>query len=446
METAGVPEPSSKSPEAPTEASEAAAAGSAQDAAPPVPPERDPRPLAIWFVAAAVGLIAGGFAAFLLLYWLGSQEPLRSAVKQLEQRVSTLQQTIEERSGGLEERIARIETDLSKRFEQTASVEKETAARLGALERHLNRLSEALAETKSQLARVAQPPSDMASAAALNRLRERLDELEAALASLREQRTASSSGNADLRQALRKAEEERAALRTELAELRSSLKSGLGRRDGALKSLENRVTSVAERLDRLEQEIAELRTAVRTLRSARARAVALSLVANQLGLALLRGGDLAEPVADLETLADDDPELGEILRTLAPYRNQRILSLAELRRRFEELAPRMREGGAESGDLLSRTRRNLERLVRIRRAGEPSSAAETAVDAAERALAVGDLEGAVKALAPLAEQGNAAARKWLALAEARKAAQTAATKLAEHARQLLLEAGSRNRS
>ncbi len=221
--------------------------------------------------------------------------------------------------------------------------------------------------------------------------------------------------------------------------------------DGKLAAFDRQLTAFGEslgKLDRSTESLAEraasLEAQLAALRSARQRAVGLVLAANSLSLATIQGGSLAQPLADIAALAGDDRKLQALVAKLEPYAETGVPTLARLRERFAALAPAMRGRATGGKSVLEKTRSNLEALVTIRRRGEALDPTAAAVDRARNALAEGRLADAVEALKPLVEAGNAAAREWVELAEARLAALAAIAELDSYVRRLLVDTQSKS--
>jgi hypothetical protein len=172
---------------------------------------------------------------------------------------------------------------------------------------------------------------------------------------------------------------------------------------------------LATRLPVVEKQVQELTAAGR---GAAARLLAL--------LQIREAVDGARPFGReyqvLAALAKGDPELASATTPLAKAAESGVASRADLAERLRELAPRIAAAAEPppSADWRSATLARLKGLVKIRRIDRTApEGAEAAVDAARRAMARGDLAGAVAALDKLSGAEAAAARPWLEAARAR---------------------------
>jgi hypothetical protein len=127
-------------------------------------------------------------------------------------------------------------------------------------------------------------------------------------------------------------------------------------------------------------------------------------------------------------------DLASAAEPLAEPARNGVASRAVLVQRLAELAGRMAAATAPAGesDWGAQTLARLRSLVTIRRIEGPSqTGSEAAVNAAQTALARGDLAGAVAALDPLTGANAEAARPWMRMARERLAAEAALDHLQE---------------
>ena len=150
----------------------------------------------------------------------------------------------------------------------------------------------------------------------------------------------------------------------------------------------------------------------------------------------IRGG-----VRDLGGTAPARPEIAAAAAPLAEPATSGVAARPVLANRLRELAGAIATAGAPPAnasenapgatpDWADQALNQLHGLVTIRRIGEtaagpPGGSAVTAVNAALRALAGGDLEGAVGALDQLTGAPADAARPWLRMAKERLAVEAA---------------------
>ena len=184
--------------------------------------------------------------------------------------------------------------------------------------------------------------------------------------------------------------------------------------------LGNIAADLANRLPGLEQRMQSQNSAGRT-------DAALAVVLLRMREAVEEARPFPAEYAAFKALAHD-PDLVAGTKPLADAAQSGVASRTVLSKRLAELAGRVAtatepppetDWGAQA---LSR----LRGLVTIRRIGGPSQTGpEAAVNAAQAALARGDLAGAVAALDPLTGANAEAARPWVQMARERLAVETA---------------------
>lgn len=263
--------------------------------------------------------------------------------------------------------------------------------------------------------------------------------------------------DAGLQQRLRRAEQRIEATSRETARLRAGGAGGggpaaeavtaeVGALRAAADALGQRMTRAEQRagasasavtdslaaLRDLREEVAALRRSVaaveervKTLETRRPatgeRIAALAVAAGQLESVLDGGKPYGDPLESLKALAAGDQPIGGAAAALDAWAKTGVPTLAELTRRFEALAPKLRapaEAGAGGGwtDALRAKALALVNMRPLGTAGESSP-----VTRAERALARNDLAAAAAAL----EGVSGPAEPWLADARSRLGADTA---------------------
>jgi hypothetical protein len=246
-----------------------------------------------------------------------------------------------------------------------------------------------------------------------------------------------------------------AALEDDVGELRqgqqaAATKSALAQQsqrfDAAEAQSAARVATQAAEIAKMQQELAqrstlgaELATRIDTLEhqlqaqndTQRREAVRL-LALLQMREALETGRPFAAEYATFTRLVENDPELLGAALPLADGARNGIASPAELHQRVAALADLTANAPAPAAasswweEALNRIRA-LVRVQRIDGAGQTGP--DTAVDAAQAALAKGDLAGAVAALDGPRGVSAPAIEAWLKLARQRLAAEAALTHL-----------------
>jgi hypothetical protein len=150
---------------------------------------------------------------------------------------------------------------------------------------------------------------------------------------------------------------------------------------------------------------------------------ALLLTILQIREAVQTGRPFAAEQKALAALARNRPEIGDAAASLAEASNSGVASRAVLARRLHELAGSIADPGPKpaEADWRREALAKLRGLVTIRRiGGAAQTGPETAVRAAETALAGGDLAGAIAALDKLTGGPGETARPWLQMARQRE--------------------------
>jgi hypothetical protein len=163
------------------------------------------------------------------------------------------------------------------------------------------------------------------------------------------------------------------------------------------------------------------------------RAGRLAFVAVALRGAVERGAPFAQEFAAVKPLVPDAAALG----ALEPFAASGVPRTAALARELSQLTgPMLSAAGAvpREGGILDRIQQNAERLVRIRPINEaPGDDAATVVARADVKASHGDLAGALAELGALPPAVRAPAEAWIRQAQAQLAALAAARGLADGA-------------
>lgn len=302
-----------------------------------------------------------------------------------------------------------------------------------ALAARLASLEDKTARTAAAVARVAAEkpanPANAVDAAAVQALAARLDALSRRVAAMPDP------------------EPRLAALESALDGLRGSLDALSAR----VRSLDARVATLATRSDLAAQSaaVAALRKDVTALsarlasaggRSAPAeRAAALVLAVGQLEDTLRGGAPYGDALAVVRRLAGADAAFADSLAILAKYAKTGAPALPALQRRFADIAPTLgRPPWKEGGEgWVAAALRKIDSVITVRRIGGADGVAPAV--RAERALAAGDLAGAVAALDGATASGKSkdALARWIADAKARLAVTDAVAALRRQAIGLL---------
>jgi hypothetical protein len=212
---------------------------------------------------------------------------------------------------------------------------------------------------------------------------------------------------------------------------------------GATKAVESALAELRAENARLTEQITSLGKSVQALEQRLAEAEkraggeeVLMLAVGQLRAALARGAPFRQELSALEDLSAEDEDLAETIAPLWPYAAIGVETEADLRARFESLAPEVLSADqAASGGWTDRVLAKLNEVVTIRRVGGDvaGDGAGALLARAEARLAAGDLAGAVEILGGLKGPAAEAAAPWLADARARLAADKAVAALESRA-------------
>jgi hypothetical protein len=190
-----------------------------------------------------------------------------------------------------------------------------------------------------------------------------------------------------------------------------------------LTPVQNQMTSLAATVADLTQKLGAIDKAP----AAPADDTALALVLLQIGEAVATGRPFDAEYQAVIVLSRNHPDIAAAAAPLAEPAKNGVASRTVLIARLHQLAPRIASAAAPpNSGWGSRIVGRLRSLVTIRRVeGAGQTPAEAAVSTAERALAGGDLKGAIDALAVLDGANLAAAEPWLGTARQRLAVENA---------------------
>ena len=193
----------------------------------------------------------------------------------------------------------------------------------------------------------------------------------------------------------------------------------------------NRNTSVgmsAADVESLQKRMATLEQAVRSTTGDNAARLALTAAA--LRDAVVRGVPFTAELEEARALGADEKHLAP----LAPFAVSGVPSAATLAQELRVSIPALAkasDGQASTGDFLGRLQANASKLVRVRPVGAPAGDDTSAVLARiEAEAAHADIEGALTDKGKLDPAMRAMARDWIARAQSRQAAITAARQFA----------------
>lgn len=205
-------------------------------------------------------------------------------------------------------------------------------------------------------------------------------------------------------------------------------KATLGQLDQRLRALETKPPPPPPDLSGIQQQIAALSgradvldKAVKAQQAADPIDAALALIALQIGDAVRAARPFAAEYQAFATLAKNRPEIAAAGAPLEEPAATGVASRVVLTQELHALAAKIETvAPPPARNWRERVVGQLRGLVTIRRIDETgASPDEAAVDAAQKALAQGDLAGAVAALGKLGGDHADAAKPWLQLARAR---------------------------
>jgi len=298
------------------------------------------------------------------------------------------------------------------------------AARLAALEARVGAMETAAQDNASTNALADLEAARAALSAQISEIMTRLDEAEAALASLRSvaaSRTSTGEEGAVSGDMLLRIEE----LETAVASANRDQAAG------------------ADALADLGRQIEAMQAVRSEASAASGRSQALALAASQLRSAISTGQPFADQLAVLSAAGGDDTTVAAILDRLEPLAVDGVATLDELRRGLSARAAAISNAGhaVDGDDWTSQAINSIQSLVTVRRVDDADiGTVDGALAAAESRLADGDLAGAVAAVSALEDAARDAASPWLVDAEARLAAEAALADLQAHAIRLLTPA------
>ncbi len=312
--------------------------------------------------------------------------------------------------------------------------------------------------------------ADSRSAAALN---ERIGKVEAAMAKLAagdagvaERMTAAENANKSLGTTLAalnrrgddiainagKARESAAAAEKAVTELRASLQdlvkdaaknASAGIPSAELDALQRRIAALERSAKLAREELAETAAKTAAMVAASDRPARLALSAAALRDAVLSGAPFTAELAQVKSLAADD----KTLVILAAFAAAGVPAATALAQELRALMPAMLKASdtpAPPGGFIERLQANAAKLVRIRPVDAPPGDDVAAVLARiEIAAGHADIAAALADLGKLPDAVRALAQGWIAKAQNRQAALTAARQLAaDSARALAPKAGA----
>ena len=205
------------------------------------------------------------------------------------------------------------------------------------------------------------------------------------------------------------------------------------------KGLSQIMTDFSQRIALLETGAAQSVTGVANIAEAKqqVRAQTLVLAVGHLRETLRSGDPFVQSLQALRALAEDDPDIMNGLKELAPFAQTGIYTIDMLRREYDTVAENIKAAAPKGisnktvKNSLSEFFNQVTSLVTIRKTdSESSDGFETSlVDTAMAQLDQGDLEGAIVTLSDLYGTEAAAAAPWLIKARGRLIAETTLSRL-----------------
>lgn len=299
------------------------------------------------------------------------------------------------------------------------------AAAPGAAQEAVAALETRLEDMAAKLAALQQAPTAVTNNTPFDAapLTERLDHLEAGLAELSSRVTAMpATDDSAMTNAMDALREELESLRTETDAAQSAAEDAAQRLtllSDRIAAAEAGIASVVDAIASLRQDSAtrldDLEKRLDAMADSGGRAAALALAMGDLDRALDTGVRAQETLQQLRLLAANDAEVSTLLNRIEPMLAGPVPSLAELKSRFDAIAPQLQAPEVDTGTsgIIDDVLKNLMSVVSVRRVGD---AAELPAAAhAEAALERGDLAAAVSALDGL----DGPAAEWVEAARSR---------------------------
>ena len=384
------------------------------DAAP-----RQPRRRALWaalVLALLLAIVLGGVGS--APYWAPQVTPLLPWAKAPSPAAGAYSR--------LAARLAALEAGARATAAAAVAANRENDKAIAATAAQLRTLAKRV--TVLEAKETAAPIVDPAQIAAMQK---QLSELEKQPRPLAAPAAPATAANAPPPAELAKLEQQMTALDARSQSRAAQLRAEIAK----LKAEETRLDAVTAGLaDRVPALAAELHAH----RAAEHSDAALFLGLLQLREAVAEGRPFPQEYNAFLGLVRDWPDLAAAAKPLAAAAKAGVASRVVLLHRLAELAGRIaaKKPLPAKKDWRSRLAAEVSSLVKIRHIGDKDkSSPQGAVDAAQLALAHGDLGGAVAALAPLSGPAAEAARPWLDLARQRLAADTALA----HLQQLMVQ-------
>jgi hypothetical protein len=221
-------------------------------------------------------------------------------------------------------------------------------------------------------------------------------------------------------------------LTSRLAALEAQSASRTAAENGEIQNFQQEVSKVGGVATDLTNRLAAIEHQLATQGGVARTEAALLVSLLQMREALDQGRPFPTEYAAFTALAHDQADLISAAEPLAPAAKTGVPSRLVLSTKLAELAGRITSAPPpRAGDWGAQALARLRSLVTIRRLDSTSESGPTAVDAAERALAQGDLGEAVAELDRLSGADAEAAAQWLGMARQRLAAEAALSRVQE---------------
>jgi len=191
-----------------------------------------------------------------------------------------------------------------------------------------------------------------------------------------------------------------------------------------LSGIQQQLVALSGRIDALDK-------AVKAQQAGNPTDAALALVTLQIGDAVRAARPFASEYLTFTALAKNRPEIAAAAAPLEEPAATGVASRVVLTQELQALATKIETvAPPPARNWRERVVRQLRGLVTIRRIdGTGDSPDEAAIDAARKALAQGDLSGAIGALGKLSGDNADAAKPWLQMAQARLGVESALHKV-----------------
>jgi hypothetical protein len=374
-------------------------------------------------VAGAVAGAAAILLVFAAVWGVGLFASRDSATAALDSRFASLEQQVRDIGGrpapasvdpkalgDLSARLGKIETALA-----SPKSDPELASRLAGIESALRSVGDRSADVSRRIDSVGAAVGTAKTGA------------DAAAAAARDAKTRADEAAATARAAQTRADAAAGAATAAQQKAERAGRTGIERSD--IEGLANRIAALESSTKVLGEQLAQRAPGD----NAGDRAERLAIASEAMRAAIDRGEPFGTEFLAVKTLTPDP----KVLAVLEPFAVSGITGATVLAEELKFMIPFMRRAARTTtgdGGVLDKLQASAERLVRIRRIGEPAGDdPDTVIARIETKAATADLAGLLGEIAKLPETARAPAAAWIKKVEARNAALAESRRLAADA-------------